>query len=148
MLRLKRMLLVIISCQLAKSLLPTNLVSAQKDKVLNVTVGSETPSINPALGVDTVSGVAIRNVFEWLTRLDAEGAPQPAAAESWEAGQDGLIYTFTLREYSLGSDGTPVTADYPADNIQPQVHYNYEDVVLNNDKNNVMEVSEFSNLKN
>lgn len=42
------------------------------------------------------------------------------------------------------------TADYPADNIQPQVHYNYngEDVVLNNAKNIVMEVSEFPNLKN
>jgi len=39
MLRLKRMLLVIISCQLAISLLPTNLVNAQEDKVLNVTVG-------------------------------------------------------------------------------------------------------------
>lgn len=110
MLKLKRILNVVISCLLVMSLLPTNFVSAQEDKVLNVAVGSEPPSINPALGVDTVSGVVIRNVFERLTRIDAEGAPQPAAAESWEAGQDGLTYTFTLREDALWSDGTPVTA--------------------------------------
>ena len=42
------------------------------------------------------------------------------------------------------------TADYPADNIQPQVHYNYdgEDVVLNQTENIVMKVAEFPNLKN
>lgn len=42
------------------------------------------------------------------------------------------------------------TADYPADNIQPQVHVNYdgEDVVLNEAENIVMQVAEFPNLKN
>lgn len=42
------------------------------------------------------------------------------------------------------------TADYPSDNIQPQVHENYngQDVVLNQDQNLVMRVEEFPNLKN
>lgn len=41
------------------------------------------------------------------------------------------------------------TADFNAENINPQVHENYngEDVVLNADKNLVMKVSEFPNLK-
>lgn len=42
------------------------------------------------------------------------------------------------------------TADYPSDNIQPQVHSNYDgqDIVLNEKENIVMTVEEFPNLKN
>lgn len=42
------------------------------------------------------------------------------------------------------------TADYPSENIQPQVHENYngEDVVLNHEQQLVMRVEEFPNLKN
>ncbi|MFA7565409.1 MAG: peptide ABC transporter substrate-binding protein [Alkalispirochaeta sp.] len=37
--------------------------------------------------------------------------PVPAAAESWTVSDDGLVYTFTLRENAVFSDGTPVTAE-------------------------------------
>ena len=42
------------------------------------------------------------------------------------------------------------TADFNADNINPQIHQNYngEDVVLNKEKNIIMSVEEFPNLKN
>lgn len=42
------------------------------------------------------------------------------------------------------------TADYPADNIQPHVHHNYDgkDVVLNQEEDIVMQVAEFPNLTN
>ena len=42
------------------------------------------------------------------------------------------------------------TADFNAENINPQIHENYngEDVVLNPEKNLVMTVSEFPSLKN
>ena len=110
MLKLKKLLKGILSCLLIGSLLPTGNVFAQEENVLNLAVGSEPPSINPALGVDTVSGAIIRNVFERLTRLDVEAKPHPAAAESWEMSEDGLTYQFHLREDALWSDGSPVTA--------------------------------------
>jgi len=34
----------------------------------------------------------------------------PAAAESWEASEDGLTYTFTMREGATWSNGDPITA--------------------------------------
>src|SRR5699024_8446310 len=34
----------------------------------------------------------------------------PAAAESWEVSEDGLTYTFTMREGALWSNGDPVTS--------------------------------------
>ena len=45
-----------------------------------------------------------------LTQLDESGVPIPDMAESWEISDDGLTYTFHLREDAMWSDGTPVTA--------------------------------------
>jgi peptide/nickel transport system substrate-binding protein len=41
----------------------------------------------------------------------ADFATEPGLAESWTASDDGLTYTYTLREGLLWSDGTPLTAD-------------------------------------
>lgn len=41
---------------------------------------------------------------------DATAEPIPGQAESWEVSDDGLVYTFTLRDGISWSDGTPVTA--------------------------------------
>lgn len=38
------------------------------------------------------------------------GLPVPSLAISWELSEDGLTYTFTLREDAMWSDGTPITA--------------------------------------
>lgn len=49
--------------------------------------------------------------FEGLCVLDEKTSlPQPAAAERWEASDDGLTYTFHLRAGLQWSDGTPLTA--------------------------------------
>jgi len=50
-------------------------------------------------------------LLEGLVQLGAGGTEAvPAAAESWEASEDGLTYTFTLREANW-SNGDPVTAE-------------------------------------
>lgn len=41
----------------------------------------------------------------------ADFATEPALAESWEASDGGLTYTYTLREGLVWSDGTPLTAE-------------------------------------
>lgn len=84
--------------------------SAQEEQTLTLSVGSEPPSIDPALATDTTSGAIINNVFEGLTTRDPEGNPVPGMAESWEVSEDGLTYTFTLRDANW-SNGDPVTAN-------------------------------------
>lgn len=91
-------------------LAPVGVTLAQEEKVLNVAIASEPPSIDPALGNENISGAVIRNAFERLTWLDTEGVPQPAAAESWEISEDGLVYTFHIREGAQWTNGEPVTA--------------------------------------
>jgi peptide/nickel transport system substrate-binding protein/oligopeptide transport system substrate-binding protein len=50
-----------------------------------------------------------------LVDLDKEFNPLPASAESWSVADDGVTWTFKLREGLMWSDGTPVTAhDYVA----------------------------------
>ena len=48
---------------------------------------------------------------ESLVRVDKEFAIQPAAAESWESSEDGMTWTFKIREGLMWSDGNPVTAN-------------------------------------
>ncbi|MFP3359244.1 ABC transporter substrate-binding protein, partial [Planococcus sp. SIMBA_143] len=50
------------------------------------------------------------SVFEGLTRLDPEGNPEPAMAENIDVSEDGLTYTYTLRD-AQWENGDPVTAD-------------------------------------
>jgi len=50
------------------------------------------------------------DMFMGLTTEAADGSAIPGAAESWTVSDDGLVYTFKIRDH-LWSDGTPVTAD-------------------------------------
>lgn len=59
---------------------------------------TELPTIDPALGEDVVSINYIENLFVHLTNVDLETTEiVPEAATSWEISEDGLTYTFTLR---------------------------------------------------
>lgn len=68
------------------------------------------------LDFTTTGGAAIfeallYNVYEGLVRIDAEGEIQPLLAESWEISDDGLEYTFNLREGVTFHDGTTFDAE-------------------------------------
>jgi len=68
------------------------------------------PSLHPHALVLHLRGLAIaKNLFECLTRINAEGQAELAGAKSVDISPDGLLYTFTLR-LNKWSDGTPVTA--------------------------------------
>lgn len=50
-------------------------------------------------------------LYDGLVRFDEEMNPIPDLAESWEISEDGLVYTFKLRDDVTFHDGTPMTAD-------------------------------------
>ncbi|MGE6514309.1 peptide ABC transporter substrate-binding protein [Lysinibacillus sphaericus] len=78
-------------------------------KELKLVVASEPPSLHPQLATDSTSSAVLINVFEGLTRLDADGKPTPAIAEKWDVSPDGLTYTFKLRD-AKWTNGDPVVA--------------------------------------
>lgn len=85
---------------------------ADGNQVLKLNLGNGEPtSLDPAQAFDSNSMEVVHNLFEGLMRLDDEEKPQPAAAEKMEVSDDGLTYTFTLREGIQWSNGDPVTAE-------------------------------------
>ena len=72
---------------------------------------SETPTLDPQLANSRPSNSIGLHIQEPLVRMH-NGVIEPGMAESWEISEDGLTYTFHLRE-ATWSDGQPVTAgDY------------------------------------
>jgi len=76
-----------------------------------IVAGAREPDIlDPAL---TTSGSVIAYLGSGLVAIDQERTYVPYLAESWDFSEDGLIWTFHLRDDVLFHDGTPMTAqDY------------------------------------
>jgi len=84
--------------------------SAESDRYLGVMLYTNVMSLDTNLATDGDSFEVIADCIEGLTQMDADGAAQPALAESYDVSEDGLTYTFHLRD-AKWTDGTPVTAN-------------------------------------
>ena len=71
---------------------------------------ADPPTIDPHLVSDATSSVITNEVFGGLVTLSLEYQPVLDLAESCSVSDDGLIYTFVLREGAKFQDGSPVTA--------------------------------------
>lgn len=81
---------------------------------MDVSIGMqlEPPNLDPTGGAAAaIDEVVYANVFEGLTRFGPDGAILPALAESWEISEDGLSYTFKLREGASFHDGSAFDAE-------------------------------------
>ena len=68
-------------------------------------------TLDPGIPGDNGSIWTITQIFSTLTRADETGAKiEPDLAESWDKSDDGMIYTFHLRDAKF-SNGDPVTAE-------------------------------------
>lgn len=64
----------------------------------NIGVG-DVPTLDPSLAEDTTSIQFGNELFVGLTRLNEEtGAVEPGMATEWTVSDDGLVYTFNLRD--------------------------------------------------
>ena len=84
---------------------------ATGDKELAVQIGPDPETIDPALNSAVDGGNMLLHAFECLLTVGQDGTLQPGQAETWETSEDGLTWTFHLREGLKWSDGTPLTAN-------------------------------------
>lgn len=85
---------------------------AQDTTRIVVGLQAEPVALDPAQLSDYNSSRAAMPMFEGLVRFaDGSTEIEPALAESWEVSDDGLTYTFTMREGVTFHDGTPVDAE-------------------------------------
>ncbi|MFE8701795.1 peptide ABC transporter substrate-binding protein [Cytobacillus sp. FJAT-54145] len=82
-----------------------------KESVLNLSLDNDIPDLNQVKTTDAISFGILNNVMEGLYRLDENNEPTPAMAESVQESEDGLTYTFTLKDGVKWSNGDPVTAN-------------------------------------
>ena len=62
-------------------------------------------TLDPQTANDSSAYEIIANLFEGLLKVDSEGDIQPAVAERYDVSEDGLVYTFKLREDVFWYDG-------------------------------------------
>ena len=80
------------------------------EKILYLNNGEEPTSFDPSVGFNSVSWSAVNNLMEGLTRLSEDHLAVEATAEKIDVSDDGLTYTFTIRDNAKWSNGDPVVA--------------------------------------
>ena len=77
---------------------------------LNIMLETPVESLDPQQATDGTSFEVIADYTDGLMQMDADGQAVPALAESYDLSDDGLTYTFHIRDDANWSNGTPVTA--------------------------------------
>ena len=85
--------------------------AAFAEVVLHRGNGSEPQTLDQAHTSIDVEANILKDLYEGLTVYDAGGNIIPGCAESWTVSDDGLVYTFKIRDDAKWSNGDPVTAD-------------------------------------
>ncbi|RLL42800.1 peptide ABC transporter substrate-binding protein [Oceanobacillus piezotolerans] len=84
--------------------------STEGENVLNFINGDTIPSMDPSMATDEYGFQFLGATMEGLYRLDENAEPVEGIATDHEVSEDGLTWTFTLREDAKWSNGDPVTA--------------------------------------
>ena len=104
---MKKILALVMALVLAMALSLTALADGE---IVNVMYGGGTPeSMDPALNSASTGSNLIRLAFSGLMGnrvVDGVATKEPELAESYTISDDGLVYTFTLREGLKWSDGS------------------------------------------
>ncbi|MDE6699914.1 MAG: peptide ABC transporter substrate-binding protein [Acetatifactor sp.] len=80
-------------------------------KILSVQIGPNPETIDPALNSAVDGGNMLLHNFECLLTVGEDGTLQPGQAETWETSEDGLTWTFHLRDGLKWSDGSDLNAN-------------------------------------
>lgn len=84
--------------------------SRKENKVIRVHLAGEPGDPIPTEAMDTDTASLLKLISEGLVILDENGNPAPGCARKWSVSDNGLKWTFRLREDLSWSDGKPLKA--------------------------------------
>ena len=81
-----------------------------QEKIIRISA-SDVPNIDPGVGNDYVSSTAMCNLYDTLVFPEADGSLSPWLATDWTHSEDGLTWTFNLRQGVKFHNGDELTAE-------------------------------------
>jgi peptide/nickel transport system substrate-binding protein len=78
--------------------------------ILKVGLQADPTALDPQTQSLTAIWRVVEHIYQGLTGVRPDLSIEPLLAESWEISEDGLTYTFALRQGVTFHDGTPLTA--------------------------------------
>ncbi len=96
---------------------PVEFKSADPTTLYSIVGAGDTDTLDPAWNYESAGDAIILNVYDQLVTYDGANATQfvPSLAESWEISDDGMTYTFHIRQgvkFHNGADLTPEDVAY------------------------------------
>lgn len=88
----------IVSILLCMVLLCTIFSGCGSDEPVRLPIEKTPSSLDPQIATTADDMTLVNNCYEGLVRMDQEGNLHPGVATKWTVSEDGLTYTFTLRQ--------------------------------------------------
>jgi oligopeptide transport system substrate-binding protein len=110
--KIKVFTILILAVSLMLSL-PWTIAAQESEPItLHIDIAVEPRTLDPAWATDMTSTSVVEQLFIGLVDLDdVTGEVKPELATSWDVSPDGTVFTFTLRNDVLWTDGSQVTAN-------------------------------------
>ena len=106
---MKKMLALLMALALMATMCAS--VALAEGNVIKYSISDDPQQMDPNLNTYSRSSVVLQNLFQGLYKLGPDGSTFiPACAESYEVSEDGMHYTFKLKEGLKWSDGSDLTA--------------------------------------
>ena len=91
--------------------LPFNALAQSKKDTVSLALALEPPGLDPtASAASSIGEIVLYNIFETLTKINADGSVSPLLAESWEVSPDLKTTTLRLRKGVRFQNGEPFNA--------------------------------------
>ncbi len=108
--KIRRLIAVTLALVLTLSVAACLGSCGKKYSGITVQIGPNPETLDPALNSAVDGGNMLITLFETLLIIDENNKVQPGQAEKYEVSEDGLTWTFTMRDGLKWSDGTELNA--------------------------------------
>ena len=108
--KIRRLIAVTLALVLTLSVAACLGSCGKKYSGITVQIGPNPETLDPALNSAVDGGNMLITLFETLLIIDENNKVQPGQAEKYEVSDDGLTWTFTMRDGLKWSDGTELNA--------------------------------------
>ena len=89
----------------------TGTSTSDVEQSMTVAIGSQFDTLDPAISTTVYNQYVIGSIYAGLTKVEEDSSVSYNLATSSETSEDGLTWTFHLREDATFNDGTPITAE-------------------------------------